>query len=133
MLGDFRKAHHHHTKHLELDSPAVFDLSGTEGTRDEQQVKALCRQEDVRGSAASYVLDKIRQTPELGGGAEPGAGLQVKPADLAAVVQVNSFPFFLITRTKQTFCAHTTSLSVFLYSCLPARLPAWCFPPGARS
>jgi hypothetical protein len=88
MLGDFRKARHHHAKHMELDSPAVFDLSGSQGLRGEQEVKALCRQENLRSSAASYVLDKIKQTNELAGG-EQGAGLRVKQADLAAAVQVS--------------------------------------------
>lgn len=88
MLGDFRKARHHHAKHLELDSPAVFDLSGSQGLCDEQEVKPLCPRENLRGSAASYVLDKIKQTNELAGG-EQGAGLRVQQADLAAAVQVS--------------------------------------------
>jgi len=85
MLGDFRQARHHHAKHLELNSPAVLDLSGSEGMRDEQQVKALFRQENMKGSAAAYAMDKITQTSGYLGGS-----LSVKPAHLESVVQVET-------------------------------------------
>ena len=90
MLGDFRQARHHHAKHLELNSPAVFDLSGSEGTRNEQQVKALFRQENVKGSAAAYAMDRIKQMSQHASG-EHGGSLSVKPAHLASVVQVENF------------------------------------------
>ena len=99
VIGDFRKARDHHTKHLHLDSSVVLDISGDQGTRNKSQVLALCRQENLNGAASKYVLNKI---------AVEKADL-IPPKDLALVVQVLVPVTITVQGTDPFHDRHTTS------------------------
>ena len=85
LVGDFRKARDHHTKHMQFNSADVSDLSGESGVRDKTQVLALCRQERLTGAAAKYVLDSVAKTSI---DQQQHDKIRIPPKDLALAVQV---------------------------------------------
>jgi len=113
VLGEFRKARYHHKKHMELSSTTILDQSGDQGTRNEQEVRAFCRQENIQGPAASYVLKAVQQAAvwqDQGREQDNVSILQVKPQDLAAVVQViphlSPFPSLVFVCLSHFFPMH---------------------------